>query len=195
MNNKQQKTPDEQSQQDVVAQSPKTESVTESCEAPEKADPRDEQIVNLQAQLAEAQSREQESLLRAKAEIENIRRRTAIDIEKAHKFALEKFVNELLPVLDSLDRALEIADKGNEQLTPMLEGIELTQKSMLDVMSKFGVSVISEVNVPLDPNVHQAIAVIESQDVVPNHVAGIMQKGYTLNGRTIRAAMVTVAKA
>ena len=161
----------------------------------EQVDPRDEKIANLEAQLAEAQKREREVLLRAKADEDNLRRRTELDIEKAHKFALEKFVNELLPVIDSLDRALEVADKANPDMAPMVEGIELTLKSMLDVVRKFGVEVIGDTNVPLDPNVHQAIAMVESEDVAPGNVLGVMQKGYTLNGRTIRAAMVTVAKA
>ncbi|PMC23596.1 nucleotide exchange factor GrpE, partial [Klebsiella aerogenes] len=78
----------------------------------EQVDPRDEKIANLEAQLAEAQKRERDVMLRAKAEEDNLRRRTEQDIEKAHKFALEKFVNELLPVIDSLDRALEVADKA-----------------------------------------------------------------------------------
>ncbi len=88
-------------------------------------------------------------MLRIKAEMENLRRRTEQDIEKAHKFALEKFVNELLPVIDSLDRALEVADKANPDMAAMVEGIELTLKSMLDVVRKFGVEVIAETNVPL----------------------------------------------
>lgn len=191
MSNQEQKIVDEQNQQDVTPEAVDAVDVAASIEQPDR---RDEQIADLQAQLTEIKAREQESLLRHRAETENLRRRTEQDIEKAHKFALEKFVSELLPVLDSLDRALEVADKNNAELLPMLEGIALTQKSMLDVVGKFGVAVISEVNVPLDPNVHQAIAVVESQEVAPSHVLAIMQKGYTLNGRTIRAAMVTVAK-
>ena len=109
--------------------------------------------------------------------------------------AFQHVVNELLPVIDSLDRALEVADKANPELAPMVEGIELTLKSMLDVVRKFGVEVIADTNVPLDPNVHQAIAMVESEDVAAGNVLSVMQKGYTLNGRTIRAAMVTVAKA
>lgn len=105
-------------------------------------------------------------------------------VEKAHKFALEKFVNELLPVIDSLDRALEVADKANPDNAAMIEGIELTLKSMLDVVRKFGVEVIADTDVPLDPNVHQAIAMVESEDVAAGNVLGVMQKGYTLNGRT-----------
>ena len=164
-------------------------------EFPELVDPRDEKIANLEAQLVEAQNRERDSVLRIKAEMENLRRRTEQDVEKAHKFALEKFVNELLPVIDSLDRALEVADKANPDNAAMIEGIELTLKSMLDVVRKFGVEVIADTDVPLDPNVHQAIAMVESEEIEAGKVLGVMQKGYTLNGRTIRAAMVTVAKA
>lgn len=195
MSSKEQKTPDEKNQPDDAATQTETTDNAEAKAQTEQAQLHDEKIASLQLQLAEAQTREQESLLRAKAEIENMRRRTEQDIEKAHKFALEKFVTELLPVLDSLDRALEVADKDNAELLPMLEGIELTQKSMLDVVGKFGVLPINQINVPLDPNVHQAIAVLEAEEVAENHIIGIMQKGYTLNGRTIRAAMVTVAKA
>ena len=98
-------------------------------------------------------------------------------------------------MLDSLDRALEVADKGNDAMAAMVEGIELTRKSMLDVVAKFGVQVVADIDVPMDPNVHQAIAMVESDDVAAGNVLMVMQKGYTLNGRTIRAAMVSVAKA
>ncbi|KGQ13657.1 Protein grpE [Beauveria bassiana D1-5] len=167
----------------------------EAVEGADVVDPRDEEIANLQAQLAEMKHREREIEPRHQADLANLRRRTEQDIEKAHKFALEKFVNELLPVIDSLDRALEVADKSNPDLAPMIEGIELTQKSMLDVVRKFGVEVVGDTNVPFNPDVHQAIAMVESADVAPNNVLMVMQKGYTLNGRTIRAAMVSVAKA
>lgn len=195
MSSKEQKTPEGQAPEEIVKDQQEEVEVAEAAEPAEQVDPRDEQIANLQAQLEEAQSREREGVLRIKAEMENLRRRTELDIEKAHKFALEKFINELLPVVDSLDRALEVADKSNAEMAPMVEGIELTLKSMLDVVRKFGVEVIEATNVALDPNVHQAIAMVESEEVAPNHVLGVMQKGYTLNGRTIRAAMVTVAKA
>jgi molecular chaperone GrpE len=192
MSSKEQKTPDEQVS-DEIAMDQHDE--VEAAEGAEVVDPRDERIADLTAQLEEVQQRERDSLLRTKAEMENLRRRTELDIEKAHKFALDKFVNELLPVIDSLDRALEVADKSNADLAAMIEGIELTQKSMLDVVRKFGVEVVGDTNVPFNPDVHQAIAMVESEDVAPNHVLMVMQKGYTLNGRTIRAAMVSVAKA
>ncbi|WP_141402861.1 nucleotide exchange factor GrpE [Kosakonia sacchari] len=196
MSSKEQKTPDGQVPEEIIMeQHDEVEAVVESDDSAGQVDPRDEKIANLEAQLAEAESRERETVLRVKAEMENLRRRTEQDIEKAHKFALEKFVNELLPVIDSLDRALEVADKNNAEMAPMVEGIELTLKNMLDVVKKFGVEVIAETDVPLDPNVHQAIAMVESEEIAAGKVLGVMQKGYTLNGRTIRAAMVTVAKA
>ena len=195
MSSKEQKTPEGQAPEEIITEQHDEVEAVEPDASAEQVDPRDEKIANLEAQLVEAQNRERDSVLRIKAEMENLRRRTEQDVEKAHKFALEKFVNELLPVIDSLDRALEVADKANPDNAAMIEGIELTLKSMLDVVRKFGVEVIADTNVPLDPNVHQAIAMVESEEIEAGKVLGVMQKGYTLNGRTIRAAMVTVAKA
>ena len=161
MSSKEQKTPEGQAPEEIITEQHDDVEAVEPEVSAEQVDPRDEKIANLEAQLVEAQKREREVLLRAKADEDNLRRRTEQDIEKA----------------------------------PMVEGIELTLKSMLDVVRKFGVEVIGDTNVPLDPNVHQAIAMVESEDVPAGNVLGIMQKGYTLNGRTIRAAMVTVAKA
>ena len=195
MSSKEQKTPEGQAPEEIIMDQHEEVEAVESDASAEQVDPRDEKIANLEAQLAEAETRERDSVLRIKAEMENLRRRTELDVEKAHKFALEKFVNELLPVLDSLDRALEVADKGNDAMAAMVEGIELTRKSMLDVVAKFGVQVVADIDVPMDPNVHQAIAMVESDEVAAGNVLMVMQKGYTLNGRTIRAAMVSVAKA
>ena len=195
MSSKEQKTPEGQAPEEIIMDQHEEVEAVESDASAEQVDPRDEKIANLESQLAEAETRERESVLRVKAEMENLRRRTELDVEKAHKFALEKFVNELLPVLDSLDRALEVADKDNDAMAAMVEGIELTRKSMLDVVAKFGVQVVADIDVPMDPNVHQAIAMVESDDVAAGNVLMVMQKGYTLNGRTIRAAMVSVAKA
>ena len=195
MSSKEQKTPEGQAPEEIIMDQHEEVEAVESDASAEQVDPRDEKIANLEAQLAEAETRERDSVLRIKAEMENLRRRTELDVEKAHKFALEKFVNELLPVLGSLDRALEVADKDNDAMAAMVEGIELTRKSMLDVVAKFGVQVVADIDVPMDPNVHQAIAMVESDDVAAGNVLMVMQKGYTLNGRTIRAAMVSVAKA
>lgn len=195
MSSKEQKTPEGQAPEEIIKDQHDEVEAVESDASAEQVDPRDEKIANLEAQLEEAQTRERDGVLRVKAEMENLRRRTEQDVEKAHKFALEKFVNDLLPVIDSLDRALEVADKANPEMAPMVEGIELTLKSMLDVVRKYGVEVVGDIDVPMDPNVHQAIAMVESEEVAAGNVLMVMQKGYTLNGRTLRAAMVSVAKA
>ncbi|MBD5740340.1 nucleotide exchange factor GrpE, partial [Citrobacter freundii] len=170
MSSKEQKTPEGQAPEEIIMDQHEEVEAVESDASAEQVDPRDEKIANLEAQLAEAETRERDSVLRIKAEMENLRRRTELDVEKAHKFALEKFVNELLPVLDSLDRALEVADKDNDAMAAMVEGIELTRKSMLDVVAKFGVQVVADIDVPMDPNVHQAIAMVESDDVAAGNV-------------------------
>lgn len=155
-------------------------------------------IAELEAQLETAiqkAAEERERALRIAAEMENLRRRTELDVEKAHKFALEKFANELLPVLDNLERAIELADKENEALKPMIEGVELTLKSMQSGVAKFGLVALDPINQPFDPNAHQAMSMVPSADVAPNTVIAVMQKGYDLNGRVIRPAMVMIAKA
>ncbi|MFQ2579989.1 nucleotide exchange factor GrpE [Aeromonas caviae] len=151
----------------------------------------------LEAQLEAAQQaslEERERAIRAVAEMENLRRRAAQDVEKAHKFALEKFAAELLPVLDNLERAIELADKENDTLKPMIEGVELTLKSMQSGVAKFGLVALDPTNQPFDPNAHQAMSMVPSADVAPNTVIAVMQKGYELNGRVIRPAMVMVSK-
>lgn len=162
--------------------------------AAEGADPQDERIMDLERQLDEVMQRERDVLLRVRAEADNIRRRAEQDVEKAHKFALEKFSTALLPVVDNLERALELAGKSDHQWESMVEGIELTLKSLLDVMNKFGVESINQVNVPFNPEVHQAMTIMESDQHEPNYVIMVLQKGYILNGRLIRPAMVAVSK-
>lgn len=188
---KEQNTPNEQAATDVELEQQQNDATENAAEA----DPRDERIAQLEAELAQLQNGVRDAQLRAQAEIENVRRRTELDVEKAHKFALEKFANELLPVIDSLERALEVADKANPELTSMVEGIELTLKSLLDAVRKYGVEVVGETNVPFNPDIHQAMSMMESEEVAPNHVLMVMQRGYTLNGRLLRPAMVAVSKA
>ncbi|MCF2847190.1 nucleotide exchange factor GrpE [Pseudoalteromonas sp. ACER1] len=137
---------------------------------------------------------QKDSVVRAAADVENMRRRAAQDVEKAHKFALEKFANELLPVIDNLERAIEFSDKENEQLKPVLEGIEMTVKSFNDAVSKFGVQIVNPQGEQFNPEFHQAMSIQPSNDVAPNTVLAVMQKGYTLNGRLLRPAMVMVSK-
>ncbi|MFE8047905.1 nucleotide exchange factor GrpE [Brenneria goodwinii] len=191
MSSKEQNTPDEQ----VLDQMDTAKGQPQESATADAADPRDERIAELEAQLSELQQHERDNVLRARAEADNIRRRAEMDVEKAHKFAVEKFASEMLPVIDNLERALDLADKSNEALAPMVEGIELTLKSLLDAVHKFGIEVIEDVNVPFNPEVHQAMTMLESDDHQPNHVMMVMQKGYTLNGRLLRPAMVAVSKA
>ena len=190
MSSKEQNTPNEQVSDEIQQDQQHVDAETAT-----EVDPRDERIAQLEAELAQSQGGVREAQLRAQAEIENIRRRAEMDVEKAHKFALEKFANELLPVIDSLERALEVADKENTELASMIEGIELTLKSLLGAVRKYGVEVVGETNVPFNPDVHQAMTMIESDDMAPNHVLMVMQRGYTLNGRLLRPAMVAVTKA
>ncbi|ACS86979.1 MULTISPECIES: nucleotide exchange factor GrpE [Musicola] len=193
MSSKEQKSPDEQVlDQKDTAQSQQTDTMPETTEV---ADSRDERIAELEAQLDEVQQRERETVLRVRAEMENVRRRSELDVEKAHKFALEKFAGEMLPVIDNLERALEMADKSSEAQASTIEGVELTLKSMLSAVRKFGIEVVADVNVPFNPEVHQAMTMMESAEHQPNHVMLVMQKGYTLNGRLLRPAMVAVSKA
>ena len=195
MSSKEQKTPEGQAPEEIIMDQHEEVEAVESDASAEQVDPRDEKIANLEAQLAEAETRERDSVLRIKAEMENLRRRTELDVEKAHKFALERFSSELLPVIDNLERALDTADKTNAELTSMIEGVELTLKSLLDAVGKFGIEVVADTHVPFNPDVHQAMTMLESADHEPNHVMMVMQKGYTLNGRLLRPAMVAVSKA
>lgn len=192
MSSKEQKMASE-SVPDSIESTPEQQQV-EAPEIQEEVNPLQQHIAELEAQLAEAQQREREALLRAKAEVENIRRRTEMDIEKAHKFALERFSSALLPVIDNLERALDVADKSNGELTSLIEGVELTLKSFVDAVGKFGIEVVNETNIPFNPEVHQAMTMLDSAEHQPNHVMMVLQKGYLLNGRLLRPAMVAVSK-
>nr|WP_086940865.1 nucleotide exchange factor GrpE [Thaumasiovibrio occultus] len=155
-------------------------------------------IEELKTALAQSDATVQEqrdSVLRAKAEVENMRRRTEQETEKARKFALERFAGELLPVIDNMERAVEMADKNDETIKPMVEGVELTLKTMVDAVEKFGLKAINPVNETFNPELHQAMGIQESADHAPNTVMFVMQKGYELNGRVVRPAMVMVSKA
>jgi molecular chaperone GrpE len=143
-------------------------------------------IAELEAQLAEAQA----AVLYVKAEGENIRRRALDDIEKARKFALEKFSNELLAVKDSLDAALLIEATDAQSYK---DGVEITAKQLGSVFDKFNIAEINPLGEKFDPNKHQAISMLENSGE-PNTVTSVLQKGYTLNDRVLRPALVMVAK-
>lgn len=149
------------------------------------------QIDSLQVEAAAAR----EQALREQAEAQNARRRAERDVEKAHKFALEKFTNDLLPVVDNLERAIASIDTGNEQFKAVGEGVELTLKSLVDALKRHQVEAVDPEGEPFDPQLHQAMSMVENPDVEPNTVINVFQKGYTLHGRLVRPAMVVVAKA
>ncbi|BCL70794.1 Protein grpE [Vibrio nigripulchritudo MADA3029] len=154
-------------------------------------------IAQLEAALLTSEAKvkeQQESVLRAKADVENMRRRTEQEIDKARKYALNKFSEELLPVIDNLERAIQAADAENEAVKPLLEGVELTHKTFVDVVAKFGLKEINPEGEVFNPEYHQAMSIQESPDHESNTVMLVMQKGYELNGRVIRPAMVMVAK-
>jgi len=155
-------------------------------------------IEGLQSQvatLAAAYESAKEQSLRAQADAQNARRRAEQDIEKAHKYGLEKMVNDLLPVVDNLERALATIDTSNEAFTAIAEGIQLTHKSFIDSLARHQVQVVNPQGEPFDPNLHQAVSAVPNPDVEPNTVINVFQKGYTLHGRLVRPAMVVVAKA
>jgi molecular chaperone GrpE len=172
-------------QQEDQNQTPETEDTTEvPVELEQTAEDR---IAELEAQLAEQQA----AVLYAKAEGENIRRRASDDIDKARKYALEKFSGELLAVKDSLDAALGVA---NATVESYKDGVELTSKQLLSVFEKFNIAEVNPVGEKFDPNKHQAISAIEAEGE-PNTVHSVLQKGYTLNDRVLRPALVMVVKA
>ena len=150
----------------------------------------EDEMIRLQEDLVAAR----DAALRAQADSQNVKRRAEQDVEKARKFALERFVGELLPVADNLERALESASGDDEAIKPIAEGVQLTLKSLLDVFGKQNVEVVDPEGEPFDPNLHQAMSMVENNEVEPNTVIAVMQKGYTLNGRLVRPAMVMVSK-
>jgi molecular chaperone GrpE len=151
----------------------------------------------LAARLEEAQQQLEsykDQVLRAQAEAENTRRRAGRDVENAHKYALEKFTADLLAVLDSLEKAVELAS-GSAPAGSMAEGVELSLKLFLSVLDKHGVQRVDPVGEPFDPQLHEAMTVVPSPHAEPNSVLEVMQPGYVLNGRLVRAAKVVVARA
>ncbi|MEE4277523.1 MAG: nucleotide exchange factor GrpE [Halieaceae bacterium] len=166
------------------------EAVTEADPMENEGSP-DPQLARLEEELEKAR----DAALRAAAEAQNAKRRAEQDVEKARKYALERFCSELLPVVDNLERALEAAGGDDEALRPIAEGVELTLKSFTDALQKFQIEAVDPAGEPFDPERHQAMSLVENPDVEPNTVLAVMQKGYTLNGRLVRPAMVMVSKA
>ena len=149
----------------------------------------DHQVEELQQKLSTLG----EQLLREQAEMQNVRRRAQRDIESAHKYALEKFATELLSVVDNLERAIDAIDEDDESQKSVAEGLELTLKSFSEVLAKYNVEAVEPQGQPFDADLHQAVSTVPNKDVEPNTVINVFQKGYTLNGRLIRPAMVVVS--
>lgn len=151
----------------------------------------------LRRELEEARSKAEEHwshLLRAQAELENQRRRLERDVEHAHKYGLEKFARELLPVVDSLERGLEAANGEAPEVEALREGMDLTLKMLLQALEKFGVQPVEPRGEAFNPELHEAMGMRETEEVEPDHVVDVFQKGYLLNDRLLRPAMVMVAK-
>lgn len=174
---------------------------TRQTEPSQELDPLEEAIARVQEleeqlknQIEEAANKEQDILLRSRAEIENLRRRTEQDVEKAHKFALEKFSKDILNTIDNLERALATpANKEDESVKALFDGVELTLKELVSTVGRFGVEAVGVVGEAFNPDLHQAISMQPAEGFETNQISVVLQKGYTLNGRVIRPAMVMVA--
>jgi molecular chaperone GrpE len=155
-------------------------------------------IATLATQLADAEARvaaAKDAQLRAIADLDNVRKRAEREIANAAKYGAEKLLGELLGVADSLDLGLAAAAKPGAQLAALIEGMQLTHKQLLAVLKKQGVEPVDPRGQPFNPELHEAVTVLPSAEVAPNHVLEVMQKGYRLHERTLRPAMVVVAKA
>ena len=135
-----------------------------------------------------------EQMLRVQAEMQNVRRRAEADVEKAHKFGVEKFANEMLTVVDNLERALAACTAEDDATKAIRDGVDLTLTGMQSALAKFRVEIVDPLNEPFNPDLHQAMTMVESPDAAPNTVLAVMQKGYTIAGRLLRPAMVVVSK-
>ena len=174
----------------------------EAVEEQVQSENREEQPVEAELAAAyarinesEIDAREKDIQLRAQAEIQNIRRRAEQDVEKAHKFALEKFSKELLTVVDNLERGLDALDKAvtDETTQALVDGVEMTHKEFISTLGKFGVEAVGVVGEAFNPELHQAISMQPAEGIESNHISVVLQKGYTLQGRVLRPAMVMVA--
>jgi molecular chaperone GrpE len=157
--------------------------------------PTTEELVLLLEDARSKADEHRDMALRARAEMENLRKRQAKELENAHKFALERFVAELLPVRDSMELGLDAAQDDAADVARLREGSELTLKLLSDVMEKFSVTQVDPDGEPFNPELHQAMSMQPRDDVPPNTVVTVVQKGYQLNGRLVRPAMVIVSQA
>ena len=182
----------------VAAGDPEAPPVSDDAVASEAPPEPPEAPESLQVLLEDARAKADDhwnQLLRTRAELENLRRRHAGELEKAHKFALDGFVRELLQVRDSLELGHDAACGEGADLDKLREGTELTLKLLTDVMRKFGVEGVDPMGEAFNPEYHQAMTVRPQAEWPPNTVVQVVQKGYLLNGRLVRPAMVIVSSA
>lgn len=154
------------------------------------------ELETLRAQLADAEAKREEHFqlaLRTQAEMDNVRRRAERDVAQARAYALEKFVDELLPVIDSLEHAIKAADAATDTKA-IAEGVHLTERLFVQVLEKFGVVQVNPKGQVFDPQVHEAMTLVDIPGAEPNTVIDVFQKGYQLNGRLVRPARVVVAR-
>ena len=182
---------------DAAREDPRPDSGSDAVDAPPASEPYEEPSARAGDELAEARQAARENLdraLRAQAELENVRRRMARDVENAHKFALERFVAELLPVKDSLELGLTASAEEGAGVAGIAQGLELTLRMLEQAMEKFGVKILDPAGEPFDPEFHQAMTMQESDAAESGTVLTVVQKGCLLNERLVRPAMVIVAK-
>lgn len=190
----QESAPEEKNSAETVTEDGAGGAAEAAGEQPESADPS-----TLQTELDQARQKADEywdQLVRLQAEMDNLRKRTSRDIEQAHKYALDKFVAELLPVIDSLELGINAADNSDSESDAgsLREGMELTLKKLLDAVAKFGVQTIDPQGEKFNPELHEAVSMQDSAEADSNTVITVVQKGYMLNDRLVRPAMVVVAK-
>jgi len=154
------------------------------------------EVLNQKLELLTQQAQENMELaLRTQAEMENLRKRTIRDVENAYKYSLDKIINELLPVIDSIELGIQASESGEtDALSGLQKGLDLTLKKFIDTLQRFGVEVVDPVGEKFNPEKHDAVSMQESEEAEQGMVISVLQKGYELNGRLVRSAMVVVSK-
>lgn len=193
--------PPENEIESALEEDPKTDTAGTAAETVEASEvdeitSKDEMIESLNQEIEFLKQKVEENLdraVRAQAELDNVRKRMTRDIENAHKYALEKFLGDLIPVLDSMELG-KTAIEATEDISSLKEGQELTYKMLCDTLEKYGIREVNPLNDKFNPEFHEAVTIQELEGKDSGTVISVMQKGYELNGRLIRPAMVIVAK-
>lgn len=174
----------EQAQEEILEQNAEQEAPVEDV-----AEAADDALAAAQEEVTAVK----DQMLRVQAEMQNVRRRAELDVEKAHKFAVEKFANEMVTVVDNLERGLAAAPE-EEATQAIRDGMAMTLDGLINGLARFKVEQVNPEGETFNPELHQAMSMVENPDLAPNTVIAVMQKGYTLNGRLLRPAMVMVSK-